>query len=421
MDIQWSELKRVFAKLLKSMARQIAVGIDIGSHEVKVVVAEETRIDGRIIPKIIGSGSAESKGLHHGFITNMVEASKSVALAVAQAEKTSGLKIKRAFVSIGGIGLSGITTSGSTIVSRADLEVSALDLNKALEAAETAIPNSVSLNRRIINTIPLDFKLDGKVVWGHALGQKAEKLEVKTFFIMCLDHHIQNLIKAIEEVDIEVIDVVASPIAASFVNLNKKQKKAGCVLANIGAETLSIVVFENGNPISLEVFPIGGTAITNDIALGLKISLEEAESIKLGSITNSNYSKKKLDEIISARLEDMFELIEEHLKKIRRNALLPAGIIVTGGGSKLNMIKEFAENALKLPSKIAEIHFGDENPQSLAKQKDLTWSVAYGLAILGFNAENEQRSIGLGNVEKIAAQGKRGLRNVSNWFSQFLP
>ncbi len=403
------------------MARQIATGIDIGTHQVRVVVAEEVQEGGRITPKIIGSGSAESKGLYRGFVSNSIEVSKAIAVAVDQAEKSSGVKIKRAFISIGGIGLSGITTSGSTIISRADFEVSTLDLSKALESAESAIPNNISLNKRIINTIPLDFKLDGKAVWGQALGQKAEKLDVRTFFIMCLDHHIQNLIKAVEEVDIEVIDVVAAPIAASFVNLNKKQKKAGCVLANIGAETLSIIVFENGNPISLEVFPIGGTDITNDIALGLKISLEEAESIKLGSITNSTYSKKKLDEIISARLEDMFELIETHLKKIGRNALLPAGIVITGGGAEISMIKEFAEDALKLPSKIAEIHFGDDNPQATARQKDLSWSVAYGLAVLGFNAENEQSSVGLSSVGKIVDGSKEGIKKISSWFNQFLP
>lgn len=403
------------------MARQIATGIDIGTHEIKVVVAEELHTEGKVFSKIIGSGSSESKGLHHGFITNISEVSQAIALAVAQAEKSSNFKIKRAFVSIGGIGLSGITTNGSTVISRADLEITALDVNKALETAESAIPHSVSLNKKIINTIPIEYKIDGKAVWGQALGLKAEKLDVKTFFIMCLESHIQNLIKAVEEVDIEVIDVVASPIASSFVNLNKKQKKAGVVLVNVGAETLSMIVFENSNPISLEVFPIGGTDITNDIALGLKISLEEAESIKLGSITNSNYSKKKLDEIISARLEDMFELIETHLKKIGRHALLPAGIVITGGGAKLAMIKELAESTLKLPSRIAEIHFGEENSESPKKQKDLTWSVAYGLAVLGFNAENEQRSIGLGNVEKMAESGKKGLRQVGDWFSQFLP
>jgi cell division protein FtsA len=400
------------------VARQIAVGIDIGTYQVKAVIAEQILDGARITPKIIGVGFSESKGLHHGYITNSHEVSRSVMEAINQAEQTAQVKVKRAFVSVGGIGLSGVTSTGQAIVSRADLEITNLDINKALESAETGIPHALSLNRKIINTIPIEYRVDGKVSLGRVDGMKAQKLEIKTLFIMCLDHHLQDLIKAIEDAGIEVVDVVAAPIAASFVTLSKNQKKAGCVLANIGAETLSIVVFENNTPVSLEVFPIGGNDITNDIALGLKVPLEEAESIKIGSVTGTTYPKKKLDEIVSARLSDMFELIEAHLKKIGRNALLPAGIIITGGTSGLGTIRHFAEGALKLPSKIAEVHFGLEEK---GKIKDSVWAVAYGLAILGFNAENEQTSIGVKTGEKITNTGKQGIRIFMDWISKFLP
>ena len=400
------------------MVRHIAVGIDIGTYQVKAVIAEQILDGVRVVPKIIGVGFSESKGLHHGYITNSHEVSRSVRDAISQAEGAAQVKVKRAFVSVGGIGLSGVTSSGQSIVSRADLEITGLDINKALEAAETNIPHALSLNRKIINTIPIEYKIDGKVALGRVEGVKGQKLEVKTLFIMCLEHHLQDLIKAIEDAGIEVIDVVAAPIAASFVTLSKNQKKAGCVLANIGAETLSIVVFENNTPVSLEVFPIGGNDITNDIALGLKVPLEEAESIKIGSVTATSYPKKKLEEIIGARLSDMFELIETHLKKIGRNALLPAGIIMTGGTSGLGSLRNFAEGALKLPSRIAEIHFGADEKGRI---KDTVWAVAYGLAILGFNAENEQTSIGVKNVDKLARSSKQGWRLVKEWISHFLP
>jgi len=403
------------------MARSISVGIDIGTHQTRVVVAEEVLINGHVFPKIIGTGSAESRGLEHGFIKNPAEAVSGVKQAVGLAEKTSGVQIKRAFVSIGGIGLSSATVNGSVIISRADLEVTALDISKALESAEAAIPHTLSLNKKIINTIPVEYKIDGKVVWGQALGLKAEKLDVKTLFIMCLERHIQDLIEVVEEAGIEVIDVVAGPIAASFVNLSKKQKRAGCVLANIGSETLSVVVFEDSTPISLEVFPLGSVDITDDIALGLKISLEEAESIKLGSLTNSTYPKKKLDDIVHARLSDMFEMIETHLKKINRNELLPAGIVLTGGGAGTAGIKELAEKELRLPSRIADIHFGDEMQPVSGKGTDPAWSVAYGLTVLGFNTENQQGSVGVGGVEKMAEKGKHSMRAVSRWLGQFLP
>jgi cell division protein FtsA len=229
-------------------------------------------------------------------------------------------------------------------------------------------------------------------------------------FITCLEAHLNDLLEAVDQAGIEVIDVMASPIAASFVTLTKAQKIAGCVLANIGAETISIVIFENNIPISLEVFPIGSTDITNDIALGLKIPLEEAENIKIGGITSTTFSKKKLDEIVSARLADMFELIENHLKKVGRNGLLPAGIFLTGGGGGIGAIEDFAKVALKLPSRIASMTLGDQK----SGVKDSTWAVAYGLCMLGFSKE-DKKNLGVKNT-----MNKTGIK-IINFFKQFLP
>ena len=195
-------------------------------------------------------------------------------------------------------------------------------------------------------------------------------------------------------------------------------------MADIGAETLSIVVFENNNLISLEVFPIGGNDITNDIALGLKISPEEAERAKLDSGRRMAYSRKKLEEIVKARLDDYFELIETHLKSIGRNALLPAGIIIAGGGAATPDIKSVAENSLKLPSQVAEVYFGPPARAGNAtegKVKDLTWAVACGLAIVGFNTDDVERSLGIRNGSLITESSKRWGRVVSRWISQFLP
>jgi len=217
-------------------------------------------------------------------------------------------------------------------------------------------------------------------------------------------------VESVEEAGVEVVDVVASPIAASFVTLSKSQKIAGCVLANIGAETVSIVVFENNIPISLEVFPLGGADVTNDIALGLKISLEEAESIKLGGITGTSYSKKKLEEIISARLGDIFELIEAHLKKIGKSGLLPAGIIITGGSSSIGFIEDLARSFLRLPSRTAPL----SDAMGKYQLKDSSWSVAYGLCIIGGLPEEEER---LG----LRKQGKNIFDKIYQILKQFLP
>ena len=363
------------------MTRNIIAGIDVGTHTIRVVVSELVRGNGA--PHIIGTGLAESKGLRHGYIVNERDAVESISTAIRTAEKSSGVTIKNAYLSIGGISLESLTSNGTTVISRADSEVTDLDIDKILKSSEDNLPNIQ--NKKIIDTIPVTFKLDGKEVLGKPQGMKGTKLEVKTLFITCLEQHLNDLVHAVEEAGVDVIDYVAAPIAASLIALSKKQRVVGCVLVNIGAETVSLAVFDDDTPISLQVFPIGSTDITNDIALGLRIPLEEAERLKLGSLSD-NHSKKKLDEIIEARLSDIFDLVEAHLKKIGRNGLLPGGIILTGGGSGITTIEDIAKAYLKLPSKVASINL---ITNTNAKIKDSTWTVAYGLCVLGLNSKDE--------------------------------
>lgn len=393
------------------MNTNVTVGIDVGTYYVKVVVAERVKNRNRYLPKIVGTGVAESRGIRHGYIVNISEAQKSIKEAVKKAEKSSGATISRAFTSIGGMGLQGVTSTGKTVVSSANIEVKEADIKSALEASESQIPPSASFNRKVIHAIPLDYKLDGQDVLGNPLGLKGGSLEAKTFFITCLEHHLNDTVEAIENIGIEVIDTIASPIASSFVSLNKPQKIAGCVLADIGAETVSVVVFENNIPISLEVFPIGGTDITNDIALGLRIPLEEAEKIKLGSISSSAVSQQKLNDIISARLTDIFEIIIDHLKKINRHELLPAGIVITGGGSGIFDIEERAKEKLNLPSSVASLSSIGKQGSALT---DSRWSVAYGLCIIGLN-EEESESLGITSILQKTRKG------FLSWIKQFLP
>jgi len=279
------------------------------------------------------------------------------------------------------------------------------------EQCEKDLPRAAIANRRIIYDIPLQYSIDGVPALGLPEGLTGNKIELRTLFITCLDHHVADLIQAVNEAGLEVEDVMAAPVAAGFVTLSKAQKVAGCVLANIGAETVSIAVFENGIPASLEVFPIGSTDITNDIALGLKVPLEEAEQIKVGAITGSSFPRKKLDEIISARLSDIFELIEIHLKKLGRNGLLPAGIVITGGGSGMNSIEDMAKASLRLPSRIGSIGTMDGK----SSFKDATWAVAYGLCIWGLHAEEGPE------IDASAQFFKNLWRKTRRGVKQFLP
>src|SRR3989344_1909976 len=384
------------------MAKRIISGIDIGTHTVRVVIAEHT--DGGGLPHILGVGKAESRGLRHGYIINISDAIKGVRTAVEQAEQSAGVRIREAYISIGGVGLEGTQTTGAAIISRADSEITEADVERAHRACEQNLVNAA--NKKILHIIPIEYLIDGKKIYGRPAGMKGLKLEAKCLIVTCLEQHLSDLIRAVEEAGIEPVDACASPIAASFVALTKAQRMAGVILANIGAETISIVVYEEGIPISLEVFPIGSTDITNDIALGLKIPLEEAELVKLGR-GGQQFPKKKLNDIIVSRLEDMFSLVIAHLKKIGKHELLPAGIVLTGGGSGIETIEDFARAAMRLPSTIPTntIDFTN-NPKSKKQIKDTSWFVAYGLAIWG--ATNDRPSMAaagnfLNNIKAMAS------------------
>ena len=337
-------------------------------------------IKGEKNPKIIGVGESETKGMRHGYVISPNETLASLKSAIDIAEKNSKIKIKRAIISISGVTLRGDITSSSVVISKADGEVTVLDINKAIDECE----NNVGLgNKKILQVFPVAFKLDSKEVLGNPEGMHGNKLEVKSLVITCLNKHFEDLLEVITDAGITPIDIVVAPIAASSIALSKKQKIVGSLLVNIGAETTSMVVYENGEPISLHTFSIGSTDITNDIALGFKINLEEAENLKLGNV-DPTYSKKKLDEIIEARFGDIFELIENHLKKIKRSELLPAGVIFIGGGANTLHIEEMSKSFLKLPSKVGTTDiFGNIK----TKLRDPSWFTVLGL--LYHNKENE--------------------------------
>jgi len=389
------------------MAEQIITGIDVGTYHVKVAIARTSKKDGQNTrPEIIGTGLAESRGLKSGYIIQESEVARSIKSAIAQAEKNAGVKIKRAHIGIGSIGLEEIYSHGEIIPARADSEVTSSDLEKVMLDSEERIMDHIP-NRRILHSIPLRYTIDGTPVMGRPQGLKGTKLEIDSLFITTFEQHVNDLINTVEGLGVYVEDIIASPLAASFVMLSKVQKRAGCVLTNIGAETTSIVVFEDSTPISLRIFPTGSSDITNDIALGLRVPLEDAEKIKRGGMTSATYSKKKLDEIIQERLKTIFGLIDIQLKKIKRDGLLPAGIILTGGGSTVNGTTEIAKSTLELPARIATLDIGKST-----KIKDASWAVAYGLCMWGASDTEETSPMGLVKHTK---------RSILSWLSQFLP
>lgn len=386
-----------------------ACGIDVGTNYTKVVVVKYDKEKKENV--ILATGLSETRGMRQGYVVNTDQVAESIKKAVTQAENISGFKINKAYVSIGGISLNSSICSGSVITTRADQEISSIDVEKVISNSEV---NLDTVNKKIIHTIPINFKLDGKEIYVKPEGLKGTKLEVKTLFITCFKQNLEDLITAFGLAKINIEEIIASPLVTGNILLNNKQKLAGCILVDIGAETLSTTVFENNLPISLHVYPIGSLDITKDIALGLKVSLEEADTIKIGNVIGGDYSKKKVDEIIEARLDDMFELIDNNLKRIKRNELLPAGIILVGGGSGINNVENIAKDLLKLPTRVGPSDFSVMNK---LKVRDNSWYTALSLAL--YDDDDDSGNL---SFKKDLREARSFLKNViSRFFSQLLP
>lgn len=387
------------------MLKNIGASIDIGSFTIKIIVGEFQK--GETNPKVIGVAEYPTAGMKNGNIVNSSDLVKSLKNALLLAEKNSGVKITKAFVSVNHISLKGEIATSITQVSKSNGEVENIDINKALALCEE---NLNLENKKILHIFPISYKLDGREITGRIEGMFGSKLEIKSLIITCSKQHIEDLVNVIAEANVETTELIAAPYASSLASLSKKQKNVGVALVNIGAETMSVLVFENENPIFLQTFKIGSSDITNDIALGFKIELEKAENIKLGNY-KEEILKKKLEEIINARTEDMLELIGNSLKKIKRAELLPAGVIFIGGGAKTNGLCELSKNILKLPSKIGDTDFFGNVKTKL---RDPVLFVTLGLLITNKNIEEENHN----DFSKIL---KRFIKTLKTNIKQLLP
>ncbi len=387
------------------MLRNISIGIDLGSETTRVAVGEFLK--GEKYPKIIGLGESSTTGVRRGYVSDAALAQNSIRAALEQAEKSTGLPVKRALISAGGASLRGDVSSGMAMVSKADGEVTSLDIKKVLEDCEENLNLG---NRKVVHIFPVSYRLDGKEVMGRLEGMRGTKLEAKALFVTYSSQHLEDLLDAVALAGVESTDVVASPVAASTLALSEKEKMVGVALVDIGSETTSLAVFENGSLVALSTFSIGSEDITNDIALGFKVPLDQAKKFKFGDVS-IEYSRKKLDEIIEARLSDIFELIENHLKKIKRNELLPAGVVFIGGGANVAGLNEFSKTALRLPSRIGEAEiFGNTK----TKLRDPAWISVLGLV-------NYAKDLGLESEGSFAGLFKDLKNTLKASFKQLLP
>lgn len=390
--------------------KNFIVGIDIGTQMTRVLVTEESApTPTQPRPKILALGYQESAGMRHGCVMNQKNASRSLADALHMVEKNTGIDMKRAYVAFGGASLSSELFSSMVTITHEQGEVTEDDITKLITIAEQTYLTT-KRNKHILHAIPYKYRLDGYEVMGNPIGMRGSQLEMKVILITVLEHHFNDLVATVTDTGIDIINVIASPLAESVAVLTPKQKTVGCALVNIGHETTSLVVFDNSLPVSVHMLPVGSADITNDLALGLQIDLEEAEAVKMGHFEPRQYSKKKVEEIIEARMTDIFEMIQHHLRSIKRDGLLPAGLIITGGGSMIPHIEEHAKEFFKLPSTV-------RIPQEILNTKkdlDASWFVPYGLCFL----EDDDRVFGTKIFKQAIKETKKGIMKL---LREFLP
>ncbi len=410
----------------------IITGLDIGTSKIRVIVASFKEAGEK--PKIIGIGEVSSSGMRKGVVIDIDEVIENIKKAVEQAELSSGVNIQNAYVSIGGNHINIKENKGLVAVSRADQEVSEEDISRVIDSA-----SSISLppNREIIHVIPKNFKLDNEEDVQDPLGMTGARLEVDALIIDGLVPYIKNLTKCISSLGIKINGLVLNVLAASHSVLSKRQKELGVLVLDLGGGTAGMAVYEEGKLFHVHILPVGASHITNDIAIGLRTTIDLAEKVKLqyGSALPSEIRKKEtinlsdLDEnenvavnrlevaeIIEARVQEIFGLVNRELKRVGKQKLLPAGVVLVGGGSLMPGIVDLAKKELGLP---AEIGFPSELESIMEKGNDPAFATAAGLVLWGIQMEesNNKKLPFLSDIPSASVT----VTKIKKWFRAFLP
>jgi cell division protein FtsA len=380
----------------------LITGIDIGSSNIRVVVGQlsENVSEHNIGLKIISAVEVPSEGIQRGQITSIEDLVSAVSGAVEKTEKMIGMPIENVWVGVSGTQIVSQNSKGIVAVSRNDGEITVEDIDRAVESAKSI--STPTLNHEILHVLPKNYCVDGQTGIKDPVGMTGKRLEVETKIIHTASSYIKNLGRVIYRAGLDIDDFVLSILAAGDAVTSNQQKELGTVIINIGGPTTSIIVYENGEVLHSAVIPIGSSYITNDIALGLKTSIEIAEKIKIdhgnsnlkevgkrdfidlkdyGAEKEELISKYLVAQIIEARVSEIFEQVNKELKTIEKNAMLPAGAILMGGGVKLNGIIDTAKEVLSLP--VQKAYF--TNIESISEKiNDVAFASAIGLVKWGY-------------------------------------
>lgn len=413
------------------MAKErIIASLDIGNSKVRTVIGVVE--EGKKVPTIIGIGVAPSLGLRKGQVIDVEETINSISLSLEEAERMSGEPIHHVFLGIGGFHLEATEAKG--VIATQGEEIIDTDVERVLETAQAI---SIPANKQVLKIIPKHFTIDAQKGIRYPVGMVGKKLEVEAHIISGLQPAIKNLEKCVHEAGVDINDLIPNSLAAPEAVLSKRQKELGVVVIDIGHGGTSISVFEEGSMLHTAVLPLGGESVTNDIAIGMRTSLDIAEKLKveygtcnvdevrpeeeidlseINPMEQEKISRPYLAKIIEARYYELLVMVRDELRKIRRDGMLPAGAILTGGGAKIPGIIELSRQVLSLP---VQVGFPMETAGIIERADDPSFATAIGLLVWG--ARMDTPNYGFTFNMKGMTGIKTGLGKAKSFFQKLLP
>jgi len=343
------------------------VGLDIGTSKVRCVVGVRDQNDPSLI-SVIGHGSSVNQGMRKGVVMHIDDATEAIIQAITEAERISGIQIHTATVNVNGGHVTGLNSRGVIAISSPDREITVEDRERVEEAATIV---KLPPNREIVQVFAKNYRLDGQDNLKDPVGMHGVRLEVDCHIVTAASPNLRNLDLSLEKAQVQPRHHTVSALAAAEAVLDRKQKEAGTCVIDIGAGTTNLSVIEDGEIQHVAVIPMGGTHITNDLAIGLKTDLDVAEAVKLkyarlGDDSDKpvrvtvddhahNFSGGEVNMIVEARVEELLEYVEKELQRIHRSRKLPGGVVIVGGTALLPGLADYAKEKLQLPARLGKV------------------------------------------------------------------
>jgi len=415
--------------LKRNNKTELITGIDIGSTSIRIAVGQlSLHSGGRENLRIIGAVEVPSTGIYRGAVSSIEEAISSVSHALEQIQRLIGAPIEHIWVGIGGVEIKSQESRGMVSVAKADGEIAYEDKLRAIESAQVVAP---PLNYEVMHVMPHTFVVDGQIGIKDPVGMTGTRLEVNVKIIYGLSAQLKNINKTIYRSGLEIDDVVLTIIAAGKTVSTPKQRELGVVVVNFGGTTTSLAVYEEGEVTHTAILPIGSEHITHDLSLGLQVSADTAEKIKIKyghslpksvskrdkiTITTGEGGREEVPlryvaEIINARVGEILEKIDEELNSIGKSALLPAGAVFIGGGANTKGLVDVARTVLRLP---VALGYPVEIESITPRAYDLVFVGAVGLVKWGSNINyhfKDKKSIIYNATNKFW----RWIRKLGKW------